>query len=199
MCGRFELIEPNRVIARFAIRNAVPPLLPNVDVRPTQLIPVVTAVHHLQLMRWGLVPSWAKDPAIASRTINARAETVATKPPFKRPLRESRCLIPASAFFEWQGTPGHKRKHRIARKDGALFGFAGLYDIWRSPSGAELTSCTVITTTPNVVVCPIHDRMPAILLREDEAAWLNPDLTEPEQVLPFLRPYPDELLLAMPA
>jgi putative SOS response-associated peptidase YedK len=202
MCGRFELIEPERVYARFAIRNGVPPLLPNVDVRPTQLIPVVTADQQLQLMKWGLVPSWAKDPVIASRasnTINARAETVATKPSFSRPLRESRCLIPASAFFEWRGAQIHKTKYRIARCDDALFAFAGLYDVWRSPSGAKLASCTLITTTPNAVVAPIHDRMPAILLPDDEAAWLNPDRTEPAQVLPFLRPYPDELLVAVPA
>jgi putative SOS response-associated peptidase YedK len=172
------------------------------DVHPTQLIPVVTADHELHLMRWGLVPSCAKDPAITSRTINtinARAETVATKPSFKRPLRESWCLIPASAFFEWRGTPGHKSKYRIARQDDALFAFARLYDAWRSPSGAEPASCTIITTTPNAGVAPTHDRMSAILPPEGEAAWLNPDLTEPEQVLPFLCPYPDELLLATPA
>lgn len=97
------------------------------------------------------------------------------------------------------GTPGHKSKCRIARQDDALFAFAGLHDAWRSPSGAELASCTIITATPNAVVAPIHDRMPAILPPEDEVAWFNPDLTEPEQVLPFLCPYPDDLLLATPA
>jgi putative SOS response-associated peptidase YedK len=197
MCGRFELLEASRVLIRFAVTNTPPQLLSNVDVRPTQLIPVIAADHRLELMKWGLVPFWAKDAATGSRTINARAETIATKASFKRPLRQSRCLIPASAFFEWQADGStHKTKYRIARKDEELFGFAGLYDIWQSPSGTELTTCTIITTAPNAVLAPIHNRMPAILLPEEEEAWLDPDLTEPEQLLPYLRPYPDELLQA---
>jgi putative SOS response-associated peptidase YedK len=197
MCGRYELQETGKIVWRFNVRNTVTTLLPNVDVRPSQLIPVIAADHRLELMKWGLVPHWAKDSTSGARTINARAETIATKPSFKRPLRQSRCLVPASAFFEWQGDrPGHKTKYRIARNDGDLFGFAELYDTWTSPSGDELTTCTIITTTPNAVLAPIHDRMPVILFPDEEDEWLNPDLTEPEQLLPFLRPYPGELLQA---
>jgi putative SOS response-associated peptidase YedK len=105
----------------------------------------------------------------------------------------------ASAFFEWQGAKGAKTKYRIARADGDLFALVGLYDTWTSPGGDELTTCTIITCAPNAVMAPIHNRMPVVLLPEDEDAWLDPDLTEVEPILTFLRPYPDELLVAEPA
>jgi putative SOS response-associated peptidase YedK len=129
--------------------------------------------------------------------INARAEGIASKPSFKKPLRFQRCIIPASAFFEWKGTPGTKVKYRIARKDGEFFGFGGLYETWRDPSdpsGSELATCSIITTQPNALVAPIHNRMPVILLREDEERWLDPDMTEPEEIASLLRPYPADLL-----
>jgi putative SOS response-associated peptidase YedK len=171
----------------------------NADIRPTQQVFALQTDHVLSLMKWGLVPSWAKDPQIGSKMINARAEGIQSKPTFKRPLRLQRCIIPANAFFEWKGNPGAKAKYRIERKDGELFGFAGLYDTWRDPhdpSGDELTTCTIITTQPNEVVAPIHDRMPVILLPEDEDLWLDPDVTEPEPIASLLRPYPAELLKA---
>ena|SRR5689334_14218252 len=128
--------------------------------------------------------------------INARAEGIEHKPSFKNPLRFHRCIIPASTFFEWKGSPGAKAKYRIARRDGDLFGVAGLYEQWRDPSGAKLATCTIITTQPNELVAPIHNRMPVILLPEDEAHWLDPDLTEPEQIVSLLRPYPADLMVA---
>jgi putative SOS response-associated peptidase YedK len=196
MCGRYELVDGRRVFIRFRVANK-PPILPdNADVRPTQQVFVLQSDHVLSLMKWGLVPSWAKDPHIGSKMINARAEGIESKPSFKRPLRFQRCIIPASAFFEWKGSPGAKAKYRIARTDGELFGFAGLYDTWREPSGDELTTCTIITTVPNDAVAPIHNRMPVILLPEDEDTWLDPDLTEPESVVSLLRPYPEKLLQA---
>jgi putative SOS response-associated peptidase YedK len=132
-----------------------------------------------------------------SKLINARAVGIESKPSFKRPLRFQRCIIPASAFFEWRGTPGAKVKNRIARADGEFFGFAGLYETWREQAGGgELTTCTIITTQPNKIVAPIHDRMPVILLPEDEDTWLDPDLREPEAVVGLLRPYPAKLLQA---
>jgi putative SOS response-associated peptidase YedK len=169
----------------------------NLDIRPTNTVPTIVTDHDLQLMRWGLIPPWAKDPKIGSKMFNARAETVAEKPSFKKALRWQRCLIPASAFFEWQGSPGAKVRQRIARKDGELFGFAGLYDTWQSPDGQRLATCTVITTTPNRVLAPIHNRMPVIVLPDDEAAWLSPDLTEAEELVGMLQPYPDDLLEAV--
>jgi putative SOS response-associated peptidase YedK len=196
MCGRYEIVDGERVFRRFKVRNTEQPVLPNLDVRPSQQVPVLLTDHALTIMKWGLVPYWARDEKPGYTTINARAEGIASKPSFKRPLVSGRCIIPASALFEWSGAHGHKTRYRIARTDGDLFGFAGLYDTWRSPDGRELQTCTIITTTPNKVVEPIHDRMPVILLPDDEDEWLNPDMTEPEAILPYLKPYPDELLTA---
>jgi putative SOS response-associated peptidase YedK len=148
-------------------------------------------------MRWGLTPRWAKDDARAKAIINARAEGIASKPSFRQPIRSQRCLLPASAFFEWQGaTSGAKTTYRIGRRDGDLFAMAGLYDTWKTPSGAELQTCAIITCAPNALMAPIHDRMPVILLPDDEDAWLDPDLVEVEQITSYLRPYPDDLLEA---
>ncbi len=207
MCGRYELIDGQRIWVRFGPIRDVRPIEDNVDVRPTQQVLVLRGDQELSLMKWGLVPSWAKDPRVGSRMINARAEGIESKPSFRRPLRTQRCIIPASAFFEWQALPGAKRKvkYRIARKDGDLFGFAGLYDVWRDPygdgggDGDELTTCTVITTRPNAVVAPIHDRMPVMLLPEDEERWLDPDLTDPGEIVSLLKPYPADLMTARPA
>jgi putative SOS response-associated peptidase YedK len=198
MCGRFELIDGGRVFIRFPVMRRGPDLLDNRDVRPTQQVLVLQANYEPSLLRWGLVPAWAKDPRIGSKMINARAEGIADKPSFKRPLRAQRCLIPASAFFEWQGQPGVKVQYRIARKDGELFGFAGLYDIWAAPDGQSLSTCTIITTEPNAVVAPIHNRMPAILLPEDEDDWLNPDVTDVGFLQALLGPYPADQLQALP-
>jgi putative SOS response-associated peptidase YedK len=202
MCGRYELIDGRRVYSQFRVAQPMLPIADNADVRPTQQVVALQADRILTAMRWGLVPAWAKDPRIGTKMINARSESIASKPSFKRPLRFQRCIIPASAFFEWQGSPGAKVKYRIARKDDELFGFAGLYDTWRDPNdpaGGELTTCTIITTQPNELVAPIHNRMPVILLPEDEDHWLDPDMTEPEGIVSLLRPYPAELLQAMPA
>ena len=139
MCGRYEIVDGTRIFVRFGVANAnaTPEMLANLDVRPTQQVPALLTDHQLQVMKWGLVPSWAKDEAIGHKMINARAEGIEQKPSFKRPLRTQRCLLPASAFFEWQGatgvTKGAKVKYRIGRKDGEMFGLAGLYDVWKSP------------------------------------------------------------------
>jgi putative SOS response-associated peptidase YedK len=197
MCGRYELVDGQRVFMRFRVTNKVPPILNNADVRPTQQVFVLQTDHVLSLMKWGLVPSWAKDPSVGSKMINARAEGIESKPSFKKPLRYQRCIIPASAFFEWKGNPGAKAKYRIARKDGDLFGFAGLYEHWRDPNtDGELTTCTIITTQPNELVAPIHNRMPVILLPEDEDHWLDPDRSEPDEIISLLKPYPADLMMA---
>jgi putative SOS response-associated peptidase YedK len=195
-CGRFEVIDGKQVWVRSSFRRAQQDVLPNLDVRPTQPVPIVLADHTLELAQWGLLPSWAPDAKISYSTFNARAEGIETKPAFKRSLVAKRCIIPASAFFEWTGARGHTTKYRIARRDGDLLGFAGLYDTWRSRDGDELKTCTVIMTTPNAVMAPIHTRMPVILLPDQEEAWLDPGMTEPQEILSYLRPYPDELLEA---
>jgi putative SOS response-associated peptidase YedK len=199
MCGRYEIVDGKRILIRFKVANAAPEMLSNLDVRPTQQVPTLLADRQLTLMKWGLVPAWAKDESIGSRMINARAEGIEVKPSFKRPPRVQRCLLPASAFFEWQGTKGAKIKYRIARPDGEMFGLAGLYDVWKSPGGHELTTCTIITCQPNSVLAPIHNRMPVIVLPDDEEEWLNPDMTEVGAITRYLRPYPAELLEAVQA
>lgn len=199
MCGRYELIDGKRVYSRFQIAQSMLPIPDNSDVRPTQQVVALQTDRVLSLMKWGLVPAWAKDPRIGSKLINARAEGIEHKPSFKKPLRFQRCIIPASAFFEWQGSPGAKVKYRIARQDGDLFGFAGLYDNWRDPSGGELATCTIITTQPNELMAPIHNRMPVILLPEDEERWLDPDMTEPEEIVSLLRLYPADFMMARAA
>ena len=199
MCGRYEIVDGKKIFVRFQVANAAPEILSNLDVRPTQQVPVLLTDHQLQLMKWGLVPSWSKDESVGTKMISARTEGIETKPSFKRPMRTQRCLLPASGFFEWQGVKGSKVKYRIGRRDGDMFALAGLYDVWKSPTGYELTSCTIITCQPNAILAPIHNRMPVILLPEDEEAWLDPDMTEVERITSYLRPYPDELLEAVRA
>jgi putative SOS response-associated peptidase YedK len=196
MCGRYEIVDGKRVYSQFRITQPMLPIPDNSDVRPTQQVVALQADRILTAMRWGLVPAWANDPRVGSKMINARSEGIESKPSFKRPLRFQRCIIPASAFFEWKGSPGAKVRYRIARKDDAFFGFAGLYDTWRDSMGGELTTCTIITTQPNDLVAPIHNRMPVILLPEDEDRWLDPDMSEPEEIVSLLKPYPADLMTA---
>ena len=195
MCGRFTLTTNLGAIAqRFGVARFLEEVGPRYNITPTQTVIVVNddGTRHLRQMRWGLIPSWAKDPAIGNRMINARAETVATKPAFRVALRKRRCLIPADGFFEW--TPAGRRKQPvyIALKNREPFGFAGLWEAWTSPEGQEITSCTIITTEANELLTPIHDRMPVILNHDAEAVWLDPTIQDSARLLPLLRPYPSE-------
>lgn len=140
----------------------------------------------------GADTSWVKDPAIGNRMINARAETIAEKPAFRAALRKRRCLIPADGFFEWQKLGKLKQPVRIVLKNRETFGFAGLWEKWKSPEGEEITSCTIITTEANELLKTVHDRMPVILTREDEAVWLDPKTQETEKLLPLLKQYPSD-------
>jgi putative SOS response-associated peptidase YedK len=195
MCGRFSLTSSEEQIAAI-----LPELIfdfevqPRYNIAPTQDIPAVlnTNATHVQLVHWGLVPHWAKDRAIGSRMINARAESLAEKNSFRRPLRKQRCIVLADGFYEWQTVPGQKQRQPmyIRLHGGRPFAFAGLWDAWRSPEGEALVSATLITTPPNTLIAPIHDRMPAILPQEHFAAWLSPEEREPEDVLPLLAPFP---------
>lgn len=196
MCGRYQLLRPNDVASRFAATAQLELLPPNADVRPTQLAPVVLMDRRIDLLRWGLLPAWAKDARMGAKLINARAETVAQKPAFRKPLRFSRCLIPASGFYEWQATgTGGKVKQLFTRADGDLLGLAGLWDEWIDPATQQIhKTFTIITTTPNALVAPIHDRMPVILARDAEDAWLDPDETESERLLRYLTPLSAEEL-----
>jgi len=195
LCGRFTLTTNlGAIAARFGVSRFLEEVGPRYNIAPTQTVIVVNddGNRHLTQMRWGLIPSWAKDQAIGNRMINARAETVATKPAFRVALRKRRCLIPADGFYEW--TPAGRRKQPvyIALKTREPFAFAGLWEIWISPDGEEVQSCTIITTEANELLKPIHDRMPVILPKDAEAVWLDPTVQEPAQLLPLLVPYPSE-------
>ena len=188
MCARYEVLNSFLIAQRFHVRHSEIVLTDNLDVRPTDWVPTITADRTLSPMRWGLVPAWPPDTTRASTLINARSETVADKPAFRRPLRTQRCLLPASAFFEWQGEPGAKVTWRIARQDGVWFSFAGLSETWVDPDGVPLPTCSLLTTTPIAEVSLLHHRMPVILLPDDEDRWLNAALTTPTDLLPLLRP-----------
>jgi len=164
------------------------------DISPGQQ--VVAVVRHdrnrLVNFRWGLIPSWAKDPAIGRKMFNARAETVAEKPSFRSAFRDRRCLVIAEGFYEWQKLGKAKRQMLIRLKSGRPFGFAGLYETWASPAGETVRSCTIITTEANELIRPVHDRMPVILTARDEEAWLAPGNRDLKALLAMLRPYPAE-------
>ena len=193
MCGRFVLFSSLEELREaFAVQQVRYQVEPSYNVAPTQTVAVVVqreGVNTLEKMRWGLIPAWAKDPAIGSRMINARAETVGEKPSFKRPLKDRRCLVVANGFYEWQKTGQAKIPMFIRLKSGQPFGFAGLYDVWTSPEGESVTSCTIITTSANDLMQPIHDRMPVILPKPHESTWLNPAIQGAADVLPLLVPY----------
>jgi len=184
---RFDLEEPYALSSRY-------------NVAPTQGMPVVVVdgKRHVVLMKWGLVPKWHGGGKGNYSMINARAESVNKKPFFRRSLLFHRCIVPASGFYEWKRVGEHKMPYYIHLKSGELFGFAGLYDTWRDGTGREIKTYTIITTQPNKTVRGIHDRMPVILKKEDEAKWLDPDIVELERLTAFLVPYPDASMEAYP-
>jgi putative SOS response-associated peptidase YedK len=196
MCGRYALLNPNQLFNRFGVTNQLDmPLDPRDDIRPSQLAPVVKMGHEAAMMRWGLIPFWSKDPTIGQKMINARAEGLDQKPSFRKPLVSSRCLVPATGFYEWQPTPKGKIKYGFNVVGDELFGLAGLYDSWKDPvSGERRETFTIITTTPNGVVAPVHNRMPVILKPQDEEIWLDPNETDSLYLLSFLQPFPEEQL-----
>jgi putative SOS response-associated peptidase YedK len=173
---------------------------PRYNLAPTAVVPVVLATSAgrvVTLHRWGLVPSWSKDPALGARLANARAETAADKPSFRAPFRRGRCIIPADGFYEWQARPGGpKQPFCIRAADGSILAFAGLRDTWEGPDGA-LETCAILTTSANGLMAPIHDRMPVILAPADYAAWLDPDGV-PERLKAMLRPCPEGFLRVYP-
>jgi putative SOS response-associated peptidase YedK len=203
MCGRFTLrTSPQEVAEVFELPEPVQ-LTFRYNIAPTQTIAAVRqteeGVRELAMLRWGLVPSWAKDPSIGSSLCNARADGIATKPAFRSGFKRRRCLIPADGFYEWQkrqDTPKQKQPYYITVEEG-LFAFAGLWELWKGPDG-PLESCTLITTGANELMAPIHDRMPVILPRALWAMWLDPSVQEPAALNEFLQPYPAERMRATP-
>jgi len=196
MCGRFALYSSLATVKEaFQIQQVNYEFEPSYNVAPSQQVAVVVRREKgnaLERMRWGLIPFWAKDPSIGSRMINARSETAHQKPSFKRPLKDQRCLIPADGFFEWRQVGENKVPMFIRLKSGRPFGFAGLFDVWTSPQGERIISCTILTTEANDFLRTIHHRMPVILPKSHEATWLDPAIHSFESLLPLLRPYPAE-------
>lgn len=201
MCGRFtQHHTPEEVAARFEIETTDYLFQPRYNIAPSQLVAAVIARDGRRLvpLKWGLVPYWAKDPAIGNRMINAKAETLAEKPSFKQALARRRCLIPADGFYEWQKKgKGPSRPLYIRRRDQGLFAFAGLWEEWDSPEGKTLQTCTIITVEPNELIGEVHHRMAAILRPEDESAWLDAQ-RKPAELAELLRPYPSEELEIYP-
>jgi putative SOS response-associated peptidase YedK len=198
MCGRYELHTHPTAVALALGLEFPPEITPRYNIAPTQQVPIVRlreGERELSQLRWGLVPFWAKDPAIGNKLINARAETIASKPAFRESYRKARCLIPASGFYEWaKMTDGRKQPVHIGMKDGSLFAFAGLWSRW-GPKGEALETCTIITTDANELCQQVHDRMPVILAPEHYAQWLDSAQPDPAYLL---RPYASDAMRVYP-
>lgn len=198
MCGAYGLSvkDAREVYDRFDIDNTLDNFKPRWNIRPGQMNPVIVNEEHkdIELMFWGLIPHFAEDENYKYKTINAKAETVDKLPSFRGPFLHHRCLIPVTGFYEPDKLHFSKPPfpwHYFEMKNKSLFAFAGLYDIWKDKnSDKEIRSYTIITTRPNSIVGKVHDRMPVILNKEDEETWLNPDIVEPEHLLPLLKPFP---------
>lgn len=203
MCGRFSLTvspeELQKAFPGFEIPDDIPP---SYNIAPTQPVPVIPndGSQRLDFYRWGLVPSWAEEKFLKYNLINARGETAAEKPSFRSSFRRRRCLVLADGFYEWKQASGggSKTPYYITRKDRKPFAFAGLWDIWHSPRGDELRSAVILTTKPNDLIQPIHDRMPVILPEEAYSTWLAQDEQKPETLQPYLQSYPAGELQAYP-
>ena len=197
MCGRYSLIaDLGELARRFEFDGDWLTLESAYNIAPTQDVLTVVGGETRRggFMRWGLVPWWAKDVSIGSRMINARAETVAEKPAFRDALRRRRCLVIADGFYEWQRTGDSRRPMRVVIRSGEPFAFAGLWSVWKDPDGNRMPSCTIITTTANDLLRPVHDRMPVVLPREMEALWLDSNVDDPNMLASVLTPYADDAM-----
>lgn len=203
MCGRYSITTAPEALRRlFKFAGPTPNLPSRYNVAPTQDAPVVRLNkardgRELVMLRWGLVPYWAKDPKSGYRMINARAETVASKPAFREAFARRRCLVPADGFFEWKKLGARKQPYYITQKSGEPFAFAGLWEYWRSPEGEPLQTFTIIVGEPNEAVAPIHERMPVILDENGVDRWLDPS-AEPEELQALLKPLPAEQVQLTP-
>jgi putative SOS response-associated peptidase YedK len=204
LCGRYRLTAKERYLRDHFGLDEEPTWTPRWNIAPTQLVPIVRQKSILSrrsfdLVRWGLIPSWAKDASIAAKTINAMSETAANKPAFRDAVRLRRCLIPADAFYEWQASgPKHKQPFSIGMADDSVFALAGLWESWLSAKGDLVETCTILTTRPNALVAEIHRRMPAILKPDDYECWLDPSMKTPSAVSGCLEPFDAALMKKYP-
>jgi len=195
MCGRFVLFSSvNKISKEFAVLPENIAFSANYNFAPTQDVLIVIAERERSLIkcRWGFIPTWAKDPNIGYKMINARAETLAEKPTFKAAIRNHRCLVVADGFYEWKKEGREKKPLYIHLKSGRPLGFAGLYSYWQTPEDGLICTCTIITTSANHLLEPIHNRMPAIIPADIRAEWLDPEIQDEKRILPLLSPYAAE-------
>lgn len=194
MCGRYTFIPTPDILELFEIQNREFVLAENYNVAPGQIMPVVTmnSPKKFSQMKWGLVPFWAKDPKIGYKMINARGEELPQKPSFRGPLKNKRCLIPATGFYEWDKKGKTKIPHYFRLKNREMFAFAGLFDSWKDGSGQEIQTYTIITIEANELVGKIHDRMPVILKKEDEEKWADNSAYDQKELGKLIRPYNEE-------
>lgn len=201
MCGRFTLtVDPAELQEAFGNFTFPTQFAPRYNIAPSQPILAIPndAKRAADFFSWGLIPSWAKDPTIANRLINARGETIAEKPSFRGSFKYKRCLILADGFYEWKAQRGEKTKipYFVFMQDRRPFAFAGLWDEWHSPDGGARRTCAIITSEPNELMSTLHNRMPVILDQKDYDQWLEPALQPPENLLPLLKPFPADKMSA---
>ncbi len=201
MCGRFTLRTPKEKVKREFNLQEEPPVEARYNIAPTQSILAVREVsdeREAVLLKWGLIPSWAKDDSMSARLINARSETVAEKPAFREAFKRSRCVIPADGLYEWKREGKSKQPFFFFLRDERLFGFAGLWDRWKDEDGKVIQSCAILTTEANEVLRPVHDRMPVILHPQTYGEWLGDDVRNVAALKELLRPYPSAEMIAYP-
>jgi putative SOS response-associated peptidase YedK len=195
MCGRYRLSRRKQIIEEhFDSVSGEEDWTPRYNIAPTQPVPIIRQnpkepLRRMSFVRWGLIPSWAKDMSGSASMINARSETAAMKPVFRDALKSRRCLVPADAFYEWKRTGKAKQPFCFEVRDGELFAFAGLWDRWKDPRGSSISSCSILTTTPNAVTSAVHDRMPVVLDPSNYDLWLDPGMTNVDAACDLLKPY----------
>jgi len=200
MCGRYSLVCIDDLGNRFRVFNPMLGARSRFNIAPGNEMPVIVGAekNELVLMRWGLIPHWTQDIKSTRPLINARAETLAEKPSFRNLITRSRCLVPASGFFEWKTEGRRKTPFYFSLTGRQCFAFAGLFDEWHDPAGKKIASYTIITTVPNDLVAHVHNRMPAILTPENEVRWLSRDVFDTGQIMDILAPYPSEEMKIVP-
>ncbi len=203
MCGRYRLSRRKQLIEEYFEAESEVDWEPRYNIAPSQPVGIIrqnpsTPERRFSLARWGLIPSWATDASIGFKTINARAETVATKPAFQDAFVGRRCLLPADGFFEWSRIGKEKQPFHFGMQDDSLFAFAGLWDRWKDPTGTVIESCSILTTTPNSLLAGVHDRMPVILRQENCDLWLDPGFKDVKALAELLTPFDASQMRSFP-
>lgn len=197
MCGRFAQGDIDAIYKKYKITindKLLQKIKPRYNIAPAQIVPIVyrdeKGNSHIEQMKWGLVPFWAKDPSIGYKFINARSESIATKPTFRKAFLHQRCIVPASGFYEWFRAGRNKIPYFMYPKNEELFSLAAIYDIWIDTESRKLRSFAILTTDSNKLIEKIHNRMPVILEKDEEKIWLNPKIKDKDALEPLFDPYP---------